>query len=142
MSRSAGQGELHGWGMGEEVVTPGFAWGPVEAVRTPSMTGLSLRSVATVLAGRGAGWESCVGLSPGWGPSARRRLPARLRCLVINAFTTCAATGADPAPHPPCSHNTATTISGFLRGDIPTNQAFARSLPAPRLVAPALWLTT
>src|SRR5579871_5264106 len=79
----------------------------------------------------------------GFGVSAAmRRLFASLRCLVTKALITCAATGAEPAPHPPCSHRTATTMSGLRRGAIPTNHAFARSFPVPRLVMPALWLTT
>ena len=33
-------------------------------------------------------------------------------------------------------------MSGLRRGAMPTNQALARSVPVPRLVVPALWLTT
>src|SRR5260370_40361756 len=87
--------------------------------------------------------DDVVGVVWGLGVSAMRMLLSRLRCLVTKALMTFAATGAEAsAPQPPCSHSTATTMSGLRRGAMPTNQALARSAPLPRLVAPALWLTT
>ena len=41
------------------------------------------------------------------------------------ASITCDAMRADPEPQPPCCQRTTTTMSGFLRGAIPTNRAFA-----------------
>src|ERR1035441_10433841 len=70
------------------------------------------------------------GTAAGLGALTWIRLPSRLRCLVTNALTTWAATGAAAvAPQPPCSHSTATTMSGLRRGAMPTNQALARSAP-------------
>src|ERR1700723_694645 len=87
--------------------------------------------------------DDVVGVASGFGVPARRRLLSCLRCLVTKALMTFAATGAEAsAPQPPCSHSTATTMSGLRRGAMPTNQALARALPVPRLVVPALWFTT
>src|SRR6266436_5034928 len=102
------------------------------------MDGLSYSSSAV-----GVGDFVVAVVGAGCGMAAMRRLLSRLRCLVTKALMTFAATGAEAsAPQPPCSHSTATTMSGLRRGAMPTNQALARSAPLPRLVAPALWLTT
>ncbi len=121
-----------------------------EAEKNPvevAIGGEALHGFVALLFGcRGCGLRGgrrCRVRSAGLGVSAMRRLLSRLRCLVTKALMTCAATGAEAsAPQPPCSHSTATTMSGLRRGAMPTNQALARSVPLPRLVAPALWLTT
>src|ERR1700742_3247496 len=56
---------------------------------------------------------------------------------------TWAASLEDPTPQPPCSHRTATTMSGLRRGATPTNHAFARWLTSLDTdLAPKLWFTT
>ena len=70
----------------------------------------------------GAGW-----VMGGGAVSAMRRLLSRLRCLVTKVLMTCAASLAELLPQFPCSHSTATTMSGLRRGAMPTNQALGRS---------------
>src|SRR5665213_4264801 len=55
--------------------------------------------------------------------ASSRTFPARLRCLLTKASITCAASLAELLPQLPCSHKTATTMSGLRRGVMPTNQA-------------------
>ena len=76
-----------------------------------------------VVAVVGAGWGVAGG-----GVSAMRRLLSRLRCFSRKVLMTCAASLAELLPQFPFSQRTATTMSGFRRGAMPTNQAFGTVL--------------
>src|SRR5438045_6734401 len=85
----------------------------------------------------GAGWVLGAG-----GVSAMRRLLSCFRCLVTKALITCAASFAELLPQFPCSHRTATTMSGLRRGAMPTNHALGSVLWPPPLRLSASWLIT
>ena len=88
-----------------------------------SLARVSVVALAPVAADHTAPISTLAG-----GLSASCRLLFRRRCLSTKASMTCAASyGAETDPQPPCSHRTATAMSGLRRGAIPTNQELGRS---------------